>query len=76
MGAHAPAINAHGIGEYLCGHNVLKAHALVYRLYKQKYYSEQQGKISISLNSEFFFSKINSKSVVDRAMQFGVKDKS
>lgn len=38
IGDHALGINAHGIGEYLCGHNVLKAHALAYHLYKNRFF--------------------------------------
>lgn len=33
----APAIDRHGIAEYLCTHNLLKAHASVYHLYQQEF---------------------------------------
>lgn len=39
----APAINSTGIGEYLCMHNVLKAHARVYHLYDNEYRGTQEG---------------------------------
>lgn len=68
----APAINAHGVGEYLCGHNVLKAHALVYHLYRRTYFERFHGEIGITLNSRFFYSKTNNTSDVEKAMQFSV----
>lgn len=33
----APALNRHGIAEYLCTHNLLKAHAKVYHMYSKEY---------------------------------------
>lgn len=33
----APALNVTGIGDYLCGHTLLKAHAKVYKMYKKKF---------------------------------------
>jgi len=33
-----------GIADYMAIRNVLLAHATVYRLYKNKYFAEQQGK--------------------------------
>lgn len=39
----APAINSSGIGDYLCGHTVLKAHARAYHLYYEEFAQEQQG---------------------------------
>lgn len=71
-GTMAPKVNAHGVGEYLCGHNVLKAHATVYHLYKNSFYGRQQGKVGITLSANFFYSETNDTVVVDRAMQFQV----
>lgn len=70
---HPPAINLHGIGEYLCGHNILKSHAAAYQLYKNKYYDKFKGKIGISLGSHYFYSDSNDTSATDRAMQFSVR---
>lgn len=72
---HAPGINAHGIGEYLCAHNALKSHAVAYRLYKSKYHSRFNGQVGITLDSLFFYSDTNDTVTVDRAMQFSVSVK-
>lgn len=33
----APGIESSGVGDYLCGHNLLKAHARVYHMYKKQF---------------------------------------
>lgn len=53
----APAIKSPGVGEYLCGHHILLAHAAVYHLYKEKYFNEQRGSIGITLDSRFYYPK-------------------
>lgn len=42
----APALNRHGIAEYLCTHNLLKAHANVYHLFDKQYRPKYGGKIT------------------------------
>lgn len=71
-GQHAPGINAHGVGEYLCGHNVLKAHAVAYHLYRNTYYEQFKGQVGITISSRFFYSDSNDTNTIDRAMQFSV----
>lgn len=61
-----------GIGEYLCSANVLKAHALAYRSYRNTFYDQFKGQIGITLSSRFFYSDTNDTNLVDRAMQFYV----
>lgn len=39
----APSYNFPGIPSYLCGHNLLKAHAKVYHMYKNKF-NHQNGR--------------------------------
>ncbi|XP_013194730.1 myrosinase 1 [Amyelois transitella] len=48
----APALNRHGIAEYLCTHNLLKAHANVYHMFKT-HYNETGGKLGMSLDSNW-----------------------
>lgn len=69
---HAPGIDFHGIGEYLCGHNALKSHAIAYRLYKSKYFNRFKGQVGIALNSMFFYSDTNDTIALHRAIQFSV----
>lgn len=42
-GGLAPGINFHGVGEYLCGHTVIKAHAKAYHLYNSTFRATQKG---------------------------------
>ncbi|BES93783.1 glycoside hydrolases [Nesidiocoris tenuis] len=53
---YAPGLTMHGIGDYLAGHNLLKAHARAYRLYKSKY-SKFEGKLSLSLDANGAYPK-------------------
>lgn len=37
LGIDAPGEQSSGFEDYLCGHNVLRAHGMVYRMYRQEY---------------------------------------
>ncbi|CAO1425867.1 unnamed protein product [Diamesa serratosioi] len=56
VGVVAPLIKAAGVGEYLCTHYMLQAHAAAYHLSKNKY-KEQNSQLGISLNTKHHFSK-------------------
>lgn len=60
-------ISVSGVGEYICAHYVLKAHAGVYDLYKNTYYEKYKGKIGITLNSGFL---IGDENAINRGMEF------
>ncbi|XP_061711095.1 myrosinase 1-like [Cydia pomonella] len=47
----APAIKSHGVGEYLCIHYMLLAHAAAYHLYDEEFRPTQKGKIGITLDA-------------------------
>ncbi|KAL4121993.1 hypothetical protein QTP88_014408 [Uroleucon formosanum] len=53
----APSIGEifNGIADYMAIRNILLAHAAVYKLYKTKYFAEQQGEISICLDTMAYF---------------------
>lgn len=36
-GIEAPGANSSGFEDYLCGHNVLRAHGMVYRMFDKEY---------------------------------------
>lgn len=44
-GRFAPGIESSGIGDYICTHNLLKAHAEVYHLYDIAFRPTQKGKL-------------------------------
>ncbi|KAG5894845.1 hypothetical protein JTB14_033687 [Gonioctena quinquepunctata] len=51
-GDGAPGVTKSGRGEYICGHNVVKAHVQTYHLYDKVFRVRQKGKITLvhSLN--------------------------
>ncbi|XP_028166104.1 myrosinase 1-like [Ostrinia furnacalis] len=56
----APALNRHGIAEYLCTHNLLKAHASVFHLFNDTYRPQFGGEIGMSLDSNWAEPKTDS----------------
>uniref|UniRef100_A0A023F7H2 Putative beta-glucosidase lactase phlorizinhydrolase n=1 Tax=Triatoma infestans TaxID=30076 RepID=A0A023F7H2_TRIIF len=68
-----PALNQHGTAEYQVGHHILLAHAKAYRLYEKEFKAQQNGKVSISLDSPFYFPLTDSpedKEAANIAMTF------
>lgn len=69
----APAYNYPGIPAYLCGHNLLKAHAEVYHMYQKNYKHRQHGKIGITLDTIWYEPKTHSeqdRKASEAALQF------
>lgn len=64
----APGMNLSGVGDYLCMHHVILAHAKTYRMYQQMFKERQRGEIGITLNNRFVFG--NNSDLVDRFMTF------
>lgn len=56
-GNWAPGIKSGGVGEYLCVHHMLLAHARAYHLYKRNYFNSQKGLIGITLDSRYYYAK-------------------
>lgn len=44
-------------GAYICGHNVLKAHARAYHIYDTEFRAKQKGQIGIVLPCQHYYSK-------------------
>ncbi|KAH7528257.1 hypothetical protein FEM48_Zijuj05G0053300 [Ziziphus jujuba var. spinosa] len=51
---------------YIAAHNLILAHAAVYKLYKEKYQEEQGGEVGIALNINYY-EPYDSKSLEDQA---------
>lgn len=71
----APFVNASGIGNYLCAHNILIANAHMYQLYQDKY-KRPDGKMGIVLSNNFYWPKdpTNAADIkaANRALEFNV----
>ena len=57
IGNHAPGKKLHGFGEYLCVHNVMKAHARAYRIYEKEFKPKQKGEVGFLVNSSGYMPK-------------------
>jgi len=53
-GVNAPGVKEPAEAPYQCGHTVIKAHALAYRLYQREFKETQQGQVGITLNTDWF----------------------
>lgn len=71
-GYHAPGLHSPGVGDYLCAHHVLLSHAAAYHLYKDTYFTEQQGKIGIVVNTGYNYRGDDTVApeVAERAQEF------
>ncbi|KAF2887266.1 hypothetical protein ILUMI_18907, partial [Ignelater luminosus] len=69
----APGYKLSGTGDYLCAHNLIKAHARAYHLYDKKFRSKQNGNISIAIDAFWTEPATNStwdKEAAERSMAF------
>lgn len=75
IGAMAPGYHSAGIGEYLCAHTVLKAHARAYHIYDTEFRDVQKGKVSLVVDTDWFEPASNSTEDIEaaeRKIQFNV----
>ncbi|XP_043470026.1 myrosinase 1-like [Leptopilina heterotoma] len=66
----APGMNLPGVANYICGHNMLKAHANVYHMYHEEFKEDQRGLIGIANECNSFFAKNQTDTLQDEAFQF------
>ena len=52
-GSFAPGVYRPPDGAYLAGHSIIKAHAKAYHVYDDNYRSAQQGRVGITMNSNW-----------------------
>ncbi|CAG9854083.1 unnamed protein product [Phyllotreta striolata] len=70
----APAVNQSGVGEYICAHNLLKAHAAAYHLYRKEF-PQNEGKFSMAIPVEYAVpnsTKAEDVAAAEQKMQFTV----
>lgn len=53
-GYFPPGLVSNGIGEYICAHHLLKAHAATWHLYNNEYRSRHNGTVGIVLDTPWF----------------------
>ncbi|KAK9886227.1 hypothetical protein WA026_015746 [Henosepilachna vigintioctopunctata] len=66
----APFLKLHGVGDYQCFHNVVRAHGKIYRIYDKEFRPVQGGEIGITADAVYAFPKTNSVSDQMAAEQF------
>ncbi|XP_018320177.1 myrosinase 1-like [Agrilus planipennis] len=68
-----PALNMSGIADYICGHNLLKAHAAVYHLFNDTYRTRNNATMGITLSAEWYEpTTAEDEDAADRARQFKI----
>ncbi|XP_018573477.2 lactase-phlorizin hydrolase [Anoplophora glabripennis] len=73
LGIFPPAIASPGIGEYICTHHVLKAHARTWHIYDQEFRATQNGQVSITTDTYWQEPASDSEediAAAERALQF------
>ncbi|XP_068141819.1 myrosinase 1-like isoform X1 [Drosophila tropicalis] len=72
----APSYKYPGIPSYLCGHNLLKAHAEVVHMYREQFQKRQGGRIGITISSSGFEPRnpdsAEDREAAERGFQFNV----
>ncbi|XP_019875746.2 myrosinase 1-like isoform X1 [Aethina tumida] len=66
-GSLAPAVKSPGFGDYMCTHNVIKAHAKAYHIYDDEFRSKQGGRVSVVFDSDWFEPMTNSTEDIEAA---------
>lgn len=72
-GIAAPAVVSDGIGDYLCAHTLLKAHARAYHIYDKEFRASQNGRVSIVIDTSWIEPASDSKQdkkAAERVLQF------
>ncbi|XP_049838028.1 myrosinase 1-like [Schistocerca gregaria] len=65
VGYQAPSQYAPGIGNYLAAHTLIRAHGKVYRLYDQEFRATQNGRVGITLSTDWYEPAEDTEACVD-----------
>lgn len=72
-GINAPGKKLHGIGEYLCMHNMIKAHARAYRIYEKEFKNNYNGQVGFLINIMAYIPRnLTDLQAAEVAFQFNV----
>lgn len=63
----APAISNMGTGAWECAHTVLLSHGKAYRLYEREFKEQQQGRVSITIDTNWFEPNLQVDSDIEAA---------
>ncbi|XP_057667465.1 myrosinase 1-like isoform X2 [Diorhabda carinulata] len=66
-GRSAPGIYNPGIGEYICIHNLIKAHAAAYHVYDKEFRDKYHGKVTLVHSVSYCQAKTNSSEDIEAA---------
>ncbi|XP_026487005.1 myrosinase 1-like isoform X1 [Vanessa tameamea] len=72
-GLDAPGDQASGFEDYLCGHNVLRAHGMVYRMYQEEFEAKLLTSVGITLDFSWLepaMESLEDKIAAETARQF------
>ncbi|CAG9859910.1 unnamed protein product [Phyllotreta striolata] len=72
-GIKAPFLQSHGHAEYLCTHNVIKAHARAWHMYNNVFRPKQKGRVGIVIDTIWMEPASDSKADIaasERQLQF------
>ncbi|CAH2102046.1 unnamed protein product [Euphydryas editha] len=72
-GLDAPGAQSSGFEDYLCGHNVLLAHGMVYRMYQKEFEAKLSTSVGIAIEFSWYEAASQSsddKSAAERARDF------
>ncbi|XP_018573476.1 myrosinase 1-like [Anoplophora glabripennis] len=73
LGYNAPGIKLTGLGDYMCAHHILQAHAKAWHIYDQEFRATQQGQVSITIDTMWYEPASDSEEdlvAAERALQF------
>jgi beta-glucosidase/6-phospho-beta-glucosidase/beta-galactosidase len=66
-GVYAPGVASDGIGDYLCAHTVLRAHAKAYHIYDEEFRATQNGRVSMVVDTDWFEPDSDSEEDIEAA---------